>query len=261
MPGPEELERKPTSAEVVKWARNYGAAKAKTPPLVDVPTDIPGFSTRNPRGVGNQMLSPDNVQRLSELTREYAALDRDQKDRKPLVREDLINFHRQFPEIGGGSWDPDHGNFRVTVVEENHPKFDDTIIATSLWEKANVVYGSGTEVLLKIRRDLKAEDGQAIPVGRTYQAIRHALLGLGATEEAVTEVLSIGKIERLADRRDTAQLAKLIMEGLSVEGITFEPVFRLEIDDIDRNKPIKVRRPRRKNLHYSSKSAKPKKSN
>lgn len=245
---------KPTPPEVIEWARSYGTAKPKAPPLVNVQTDIPGFSTRNLRGTNNEMLNPGHVQRLSELTREFAALDRDEKDRKPLVKDELVYFHQQFPEVGGGSWDPDHGNFKVTVVEETHPKFNDAVIADSLGEKADRVYGNGTQVSLKLKLDLKTEDGQAFTVERTYQVVRHALLGLGATEEAVDEVLSIEIIKKLEERRDTAELARIIARGLPVDGITFEPAYRVEIDNIDRNKPIKVRRPRRKNLHYKSKS-------
>lgn len=255
MPAPEGL--RPVPPEVLEWARGVGAAKPKAPPLADVPTEIPGFSTRNLPGTDNSKIDRGAVQRLSELTREFAALKRDENVRTPLVRQELISFRKEHPETGGGTWDQEHGNFRVTVVAEKPPKFNDKLIVQSLGEKAGIVYGPGIEVLLRVIRSLETGDGQEIPPENIYIAIRHALLGLRATEESVDEVLSIRKVERLAERRDNLALAKLVLDGESVEGITFEPEYRVEFDAVEKTKPIKVRRPRRKNLKFNPRSKNP----
>ncbi len=242
MPSPEGLKPSP---EVIGWAKNVDGEKTRTPRLNNLSTEIEGFSTKNLPGTDNSKLNPDEILWLSELTREITALDRDQEVRRPLVRKDLIAFRKQHPEIGGGTWDTDHGNFQVNIVMERHPKFNDSTIAASLGKKADLVYGSGTEVSLRITRSLKTEEGEEISPESTYETIRNSLLKLGATQESIDEVLTIRNIKRLAERRDNLALARQIMEGVSVEGITFKTAYRIEIDDVDKSKPIRVRRPRR----------------
>jgi hypothetical protein len=249
MPKAEGLQNTPQ--EVIDWARNVG--KRKTPARSVSVSLGNGRIIRTPRGADISTVPAEIIDQADALAREYAALSRDKEERLPLVKTDLISLTSDFPQISGAGRDPEHGNFNVTVVPQRQPVFDDERIYQTLGEKAILVYGPIMELTLKVKR-LIDEKGHEISHERIQNVIRHALLGLGASEEDVDQLLTKTVLERLSDQRDNFALAKVIEEGTPVEGITFEIEHRIELDDIDKNKPISVRRPRRKHLVYTAKS-------
>jgi hypothetical protein len=246
MTGPEGKETVP--AEVSAWAEGVLERKPKQPPLQEVPTDVKGLSIRVVRGTDISALSAEETDRFDRLTREATWIDQVYKERRPLVRQRAIDFAKdEHPGVMGTVRDPDHGNFRVTVVPQTQVIFDDPAIKASLGEKAARVYKPITEVKLTYGGELETADGTKLSPERVRQIIKHALLGAGVWEKLLDE----GLIKRLAEERDNLELAKIIREeGMPAEGISFgEPTWRLEIDDVDKHRAIKVRRPRlRKNL-------------
>ena len=242
MATPEGLNNVPP--EVLAWARDTIGAKPKPVTPENVPVAATDFSVRILPGTDISGIDLAKFIELDELTREIVAIDRDQKVRKPLVRDRFVEITDELPGVVGTHREPDKGNVNVTAVPYREVAFDDPAIKASLDQRAGEVYIPQTLHQFAYEGRLKTVDGTLVSAERVSEVIKHALLGLGIEETFVNE----NNIKREAERRDARQLAQTILDGAAVKGISVTFDKRVEPDAVVSHLPIKVRRPRRRRI-------------
>ncbi|MBI2621211.1 MAG: hypothetical protein HYW63_01005 [Candidatus Levybacteria bacterium] len=232
--------------EVQAWAEEQlGLSKPRRSKIVDAPTDIQGVSLRVERGTDTSGITSDQVVILDTMGREAAWIEQQHDERLPEVKEGIILYAGELGVIGIHR-DPDHGNFNVNAVAQREVLFDDPVIKESIGEEAaGQVYVPRTVIALTFDGELETSDGTRLTPQSAVRIIRYALLGGGVDERFLKEHL----LQRTDEARRNRRLAQLIVDGVPVEGIVISMKPRVEIDNVDKYRPIEVKRPRRrKNL-------------
>lgn len=247
MGGPQESPEKTmgSSPEVVKWARGVLGDKEPGGRLAEVELQE-GVFVRVVRGTDVSTLSKTDRRDLVTITDESAWINQLVSERLPEAQGAHFGFAETHPGVRGIKRDEDHGNSRVTAVPQVKAEIDDKTLKASLTpEEIARIYHERTVIALTFGgTELATMDNVVLPSERVAEIIRGVLAGLGVDEVLLNEKRLTNKV---SEERDNVELARLILAGKKVDGIT--PVlWRQEVDAVDQHRAITTRRPRRKNL-------------